>query len=397
MKRILVLNGGWAEVPLIEEAKKLGCYVITTGKRPELPGHSYANEYIAADYSDKEAILSLVKEHEIDGIISNAHDFGIVTAAYVAEKMGWDGHDTYENAMILHEKDLFKAFLKQNEILSPYSHVFEDKTAAMQYLESAEYPLIVKATDQTSGIGISKATTYEEGRAAVTYAFENSRKNTIVIEPYIIGEQESIVAFVVNKNVKCVMACDCYSPINPYLIQTETMPSRNFSALKSELCGIIERIFRQLNLVDGIVTLQYIVRDGRPYIIELMRRCLGNQFLEPVSVVTGFPWFKALVMSELGMDCSQLQAETPSAKFAGWHGIMAQKNGVFQEIEIPAEIKEHIYKEFQSVRAGDIITDYNREKLSFIYYTYDDRKALDNAATGFNDFIKVKVNEVNDR
>ena len=68
---------------------------------PNLVGHQYADEYIPADYSDKEAILKICQENDIWRIISCANDFGVLTSAYVAEKMGWPGHDTYENAMIM--------------------------------------------------------------------------------------------------------------------------------------------------------------------------------------------------------------------------------------------------------------------------------------------------------
>ena len=61
-------------------------------------------------YSNKEAILKLVKDEGIEHVISCANDFGVLTAAYVAEKMGWRGHDTYKNAKLLHLKDEFKEY-----------------------------------------------------------------------------------------------------------------------------------------------------------------------------------------------------------------------------------------------------------------------------------------------
>ena len=59
MKKVLILNGSFCEVPIIKKAKELGYYVVTTGNMPNLVGHQYADEYIPADYSDKEAILKL--------------------------------------------------------------------------------------------------------------------------------------------------------------------------------------------------------------------------------------------------------------------------------------------------------------------------------------------------
>ena len=87
MERLLILNGSFCEQPVITKAKEMGYYVITTGNAPDLMGHAYADEYIPADYSDKEAILQLVKEHNIDKIVSCANDFGVLTAAYKKKKI----------------------------------------------------------------------------------------------------------------------------------------------------------------------------------------------------------------------------------------------------------------------------------------------------------------------
>lgn len=116
--------------------------------------HYPPDGYIPADYSDKEAVLRLVKENGIERIVSCANDFGVITAAYVAEKMGWPGHDTYENATLLHQKDLFKSFIQKLGIRNPKSIAFDDVTAALEFTRYTSYPIIVKATDLTGGKGI---------------------------------------------------------------------------------------------------------------------------------------------------------------------------------------------------------------------------------------------------
>ena len=65
MKKLLMLNGSHSEISMIEAAKALGYYVITTGNNPNLIGHKYANEYIFGDYSDKEAMLKLAQKEKI--------------------------------------------------------------------------------------------------------------------------------------------------------------------------------------------------------------------------------------------------------------------------------------------------------------------------------------------
>lgn len=391
--KVLILNGSISEIPLILEAQKLGYYVITSGNAPTLIGHQYADEYVAADYSDKEAILELVKEHGIDRIISCANDFGTITAAYVAEKMGWPGHDTYANTLLLHQKDLFKQFFYENGIRSPHSTPFTDKEEALNFARSAEYPIIVKATDLTGGKGINRADNYEEAEKAIQIAFDASRVKHIVIEPFIAGHQESFNGFVVNKKVVAFVTCNCYSPINPYLIQTEILPGDYHDLLKDELKDIMEMICQKLDLADGVFTLQYIVKDGKPYIIELMRRCLGNQYLTAATAVTGFPWFEAIVRAETGMDCEGLKAGTPMAKYAGHHGIMTTRNGKVKSVSIPDEIMKHVFKKIDLLKPGEEIEDYMKERVGYIYYQYDVRDEIVRAAEHFNDQIVVAFEE----
>lgn len=387
--RLLILNGSHSEATLIEKAKELGYYVITTGNNPGLMGHAFADEYIPADYSDKEAILQLVKEHKVDRIVSCANDFGVITAAYVAEQMGWPGHDTYENANMLHQKDLFKDYIQRLGIRCPFSVPFADREKAVEFVKTAEYPIIVKATDLTGGKGILRADNLEEAIAAIDNGFERSRKKHIVIEPFIVGVQQSIDVFVINKKVVVSITNDVYCPINPYLIQSETLPGLGYEAIQDELHGFIEQICRDRDLVDGIFTMQYILKDGKPYIIEMMRRCLGNQFLTVAGAVTGFPWEEALVRAETGMDLSNLTWTEPMAKYAGHHGIMATRNGTVKGYTIDPEVEKHIFKKIDIIMPGGKLSDYMNERVAYIYYKYDDQQEIIETVKRMNDLIQI--------
>ena len=389
------MNGSFCELPLIEQAKKMGLHVITTGNDPSLIGHKYSDEYIPCDYSDLDAVLNLVKENNIDGIISCANDFGVLTASYVADKMNWPGHDTYKNSVLLHHKDEFKKYCYEHNIPSPHSKVVLTKEEAKKVALDAEYPIIVKANDLTGGKGIMKASNYEEAEIAIDNAFNMSRDKHILIEPFIVGTQHTISTFVVNKKVLVSTACNCYSPINPYLIQSETFPADGIENHRQELCNIIESICEDLSLEDGIFALQYIMSNDKIYIIEMMRRPFGNQFLELCSKTTGLNWNEAHIKSQLGMDCSNLKIEAPEMKYCGHHGIMTNKNGVVVNYEIPDEIKKHVYKviEMKDDNGEYVINDCNKERVAYIYYQYESKEEMNKAVSRFNDEIKVIYKE----
>ena len=88
MKKLLLLGGLRYLIPVIKVAHEIGIYVITCDYLPNNIAHRYSDEYINESIIDKEAILKIAKEKKIDGIMSFAVDPGVVTAAYVAEKMG---------------------------------------------------------------------------------------------------------------------------------------------------------------------------------------------------------------------------------------------------------------------------------------------------------------------
>lgn len=391
MKKILVLNGSFCEKPIIIKAKEMGYYVVTTGNAPDLIGHKYSDEYIPCDYSDKEKILELVKEHKIEGIVSCANDFGVLTAAYVAEKMGWKGHDKYETAKLIHHKNKFKEYCLKNDIPSPHSVSFDNEKDTVEFCKTAEYPIIVKANDLTGGKGINRANNFEEAENAVKTAFKMSRDKHILVEPFLIGVQESIDLFVVNKKIVATSGCTAYSQKNPYLIQCETFPPIGFSDIIPELHEIAYRIINDLDLADGIIALQYIKKDGHPYIIEMMRRCFGNEALLLSDMITGFPWEEAYIRAALGLDCTGITAEKPPMKYCGHFGIMADCNGVVHGYSIDSEIKKHIFKITEMVQPGGRINNYLNERIAYIYYQYDDIYEMNNEVVTFNDRIKIDI------
>ena len=113
-KKLLLLGGLQYLLPVIEEAHKLGVYVITADYLPDNIAHKYSDEYVNVSIINKEAVLKVAQEKEIDGIMSFAVDPGVVTAAYVAEQMGLPFQCSYKSASILQDKTWLRKFIADN-------------------------------------------------------------------------------------------------------------------------------------------------------------------------------------------------------------------------------------------------------------------------------------------
>ena len=125
-KKLMLLGGIRYLLPVIKAAHEQGYYVITCDYLPDNIAHKYADKYINVSIIDKEAVLKVAKEEQIDGIMSFGVDPGVVSASYVQEQMGLPSFGPHENIVILQNKDKFRQFLKENGFNVPWAKGFDN-------------------------------------------------------------------------------------------------------------------------------------------------------------------------------------------------------------------------------------------------------------------------------
>ncbi len=392
MKRVLVPNGNYTDIRLIKAFKKMGFYVITSGNAPELEGHKYADEYVPHDYSDYEGMLELAKKLNIDYISACSNDFGVTTAAYIAEKLGLPGHDTFFNARIIAEKDLFKRFAIENGLQVIPSHWFDDEYLAIDFVKNAEYPIIIKPTDLGGGKGVARVQNYDDAVKAVKVAFSASRRKHIVIEPFIEGEQGSITTFLINEKVVTWISFNEFDSFyNPFLVGYTTSPANGMPEVGYELIEQIEKIASLLHLADGIFHVQYKMHHGRPLIMECMRRCLGNHSLKTASMLADLEWEEWIAKSYCGFDCSDIPRCLGGEKQMSHFYIQAPRNGTIKDVKIAEDLTPYIVDRIMQWKPGMRIEAYEKEILGFLFMRFPNQEIRDKMAEQYRDFIVVEM------
>lgn len=391
MKKVLILNTSHNDLRMILALKDMGFHVIATGNTPGLVGQKYVDEYYQADYSNKDLILNLAQEKCIDAICACCNDLGVITAAYVAEKMGLPGHDTYENTLIMHHKDRFKQFSKEFGINTPIANYFSKESDALEWASYyAEYPLIIKPTDLSAGRGVSKANNYEEFILAVKNAFVTSRIKKIVIEPFIDGTQHACCTFIINKKVVAYCTNNEYSFVNPYRVEIDTYPADNFDTVKDLLISEAEKMATILDLKDGILSMQYRIKNGKPYILEAMRRILGNLYMIPAEKLTNINWDYWEAKAHCGLDISDFPKGNEQRGFYAYRTVMGSKNGLAKDIIIPESFNKYIFDQCVLWNPQKPIIDFMSEPLAFIFFKFDSKKEMNNIILNQYDDIYVE-------
>jgi len=376
MKRVLLLCASHNDLGLIKALRKMGYYIIVTGNKPGLIGEKYADEYVMADYSQKEKILQIAIDYKIDAICQCCNDFGVYTAAYVAEKLGLPGYDSYETTLLLHNKDKFKEFAKENGIISPISTSFTDIDEAFEYIKTVSYPIIVKPTDASAGNGISKAENVAEAERSVELAFQKSRAGRIVIEPYIAGTQHGFCTFLINQKVVAWCSNNEYSFLNPYRVEIDTYPADNYERTAQVLVEQIEKIASLLQLKDGIFHLQYIFDGEKPQIIEVMRRVLGNMYSVPANMLNNMDWDYWEAKARCGLSLEAFPNGVEQEGYYAYKSVLATQNGQIKSINIPQKYQKYLVGQCMLKDEGQEVENYMSEPIGFLFFMFQDKETM---------------------
>lgn len=389
-KRLLVAGGGYADIPLVLAAKKLGYYVITSGNRPDELGHCYSDEYRQADFSDPEAMLALAKQARIDAVCACCNDFSALSSASVAEKMGLPGHDPCEVSKIIHHKDQYRKFALANGIKTPKAEGFSDMRAALDRIEVLPLPVIIKPVDLTGGKGISTIDSIEQAQPALQKAFAISRAKRVVIEEFITGSRHGFSAFLRDGHVVFSFSDNEHYFLNPYMVSAASTPSIVPPAVEQRLRVESEKIASLLSIKTGIFHIQYILHGEEPVIIEICRRAPGDLYIKFVEHATGVDYPGWIVRAAAGLDCSGLSHVEPKGFFAR-HCVMSASLGRVKEIVFDAQIEKNVIDKFMWWKAGDTVADVMTTKFGIVFLKFDSMEEMLDKTERMHKLIRVET------
>jgi len=279
--------------------------------------------------------------------------------------------------LTLHNKDRFNEFAKQHGILSPSSEKFNSIEDAEKFLQSCTYPVIMKPVDCAGGKGVNRAENFAEASKFLPLAFEYSKAGRIVIEPFITGSQHGFCTFLRDQKVVLCCSNNEYSVMNPYRVEIDTFPSDDFAENRDKLICIVEKIADILNLKDGIFHMQYILQNGKIYILEVMRRVLGNLYFVPANLnLRGGDIEYWEARARCGLSCQELQPCLKSQGFHAYKCILSNRNGKIKNIVIPKEYEKYLIGEFWLKKIGDTVTHYATEFVGFLFFIFRSQEEM---------------------
>ena len=398
-KKLMLLGGIRYLLPVIKAAHEQGYYVITADYLPDNIAHKYSDEYVNVSIIDKEAVLKVAQEKNIDGIMSFGVDPGVVSASYVQNKMGLPSFGPFESVEILQNKDKFRAFLAKNGFNVPQAKGFDSIEAAIDEIYWYPWPVIVKPTDAAGSKGVTRVDKPEDLRPALEYAMKHSISGHIIVEEFIEkkGCSSDTDSFSVDGKLVFVSFCAQRFDVdatNPYTPAAYSWPSTFTKEQEDYLTSEIQRLITLLGLKTVVYNIEVRVgTNGKPYIMELTPRGGGNRLCEMLRYATGVDMITAITRAIVG---DPILTPIEQKPYNGhWAEIIlhADKDGVFDHLEISKNLSAEVVEEDLWVSKGDHVESFEgaNNAIGTLVLKFQTAEELEKAITNQRSWLKVIV------
>ena len=352
MKKLMIMGAGIYQVPLIKTAKRMGIHTIAVSIPGNYPGFSIADEICHINTVDYDAVLEVARQKQIDGIVTAGTDVAVITIGKVCDEMGLKGI-SFEGAKNAVDKMLMKTCYEQAGVRTARFRkvLFEEDVYGK--IAGFNYPLIFKTVDSSGSRGITRVNEPGEIPAAIENARAVTRKNYYIVEEFLIGKEFGAQAFIYDGKLKFVL------PHGDYVFMGDTgVPVGHFAPV--DLTGEqLEDVYEQtrraaaaMKLDNCAINADFIMKDGKTYVLELGGRSGATCLAELVSIYYGFDYYEKIIEASLGIepDFPQTQAVPNASKL-----LMSDRDGVIRSIVDHNPKNENIYEVMFDYRVGEAV------------------------------------------
>lgn len=273
-----MLGGGFLQCFVIKKAKELGYEVHVLDADSNAVGFKFADKYAVIDIVDEQACLEYARREMVDGVLTAATDFGVLSMSRIATEMNLPGINC-ESAKIIKNKAAVRTCLFEAEADDTgYSFELSSESDIEKVLPDVNFPVMVKPCDGSGSRGASRVDDASHFREACQFAMAGSITGRAVVEPFVLGREYGVESFVDNGeiNILAVMQKDMTKP--PYYAELgHAISSGLDDVVEEKIKECVRKALVALGVNHGSVNMDLLLTENNEvHIVDIGARMGGN-------------------------------------------------------------------------------------------------------------------------
>lgn len=301
-KKVLVINLGWEQEPLLDKLSEMGIDMYAIHYDDNFYKRPTYKDVIEADLRDLDKILKYADDVRPDAVISDQCDYSYFAQAAIAEKFKLPGPRIQE-AQIAINKYIQRLKSKQAGINIPNFKLCTCNEDVRKFADENGFPIITKPIDNRGSFGVNKIENVDEIDFAFYDALANSHSRYILAEEFIDGVHITVDGYIFNK-----IGAKSLSLATKLLVGTKRQvaidilyPGELNDDLYFKAMAYNEFVNNSLGFKFGMTHSEYMIKKDKIYLIETANRGGGVYTSEIiVPAVSNIPVVDQYVSDVLG-------------------------------------------------------------------------------------------------
>ena len=308
MKSILVIGGGEGQVPLIEEAHKMGFEAIVVSPKGNYRGQDIADMVIDEDIRFPDRILSHkeLDDKNVVAVVSDQLDEAVPTVARLAEHFNVPSIGS-EVAVRFKDKYVMRKAAQDIGVSVPKCVLVKDEEELIEATGGLRFPVMMKPVDSASSRGVYMA----GDLMGLRRCYPDSRRYSsigVIVEEYISGREYVVEGFTVDYNpTNLIVGHRDYFDVPGTFIPCSTVFRDADSAtddLEERLKELNLKIVRGFGLKFGLTHAEYIYNEveDKIYLVEIAARgggvCISSDLIPAACGVDSASFYMKAALGE---------------------------------------------------------------------------------------------------
>lgn len=308
MKRILIINLGWEQAPLIDHfVERADCQLFGVHYNDDPYRAEVFKTIHTCDLRDLPSILDFAEDVNPDAVISDECDYSLFAQAVIAEKFNLPGPSLI-SAQLANNKYLQRERAHAKGLTIPAYKLCTVLDDVEAFATINGYPFIAKPIDNRGSFGVVKVESPEDMASGFWEALVHSHSRQVIVEEFIEGIHITVDGYIFKDlgPKSLALATKQLAGGNAQVAVGIVYPGELDPAMFEKALAVNEVVNQSLGYNFGMTHSEYMIRGENIYLIESANRGGGVFTSEIIAPFTsGVDLLTQYVADCLGEECNK--------------------------------------------------------------------------------------------